>query len=212
MAFTVAYPTSGDVPAPGAVALWLTARGEPFEQPGPNELKLTFLPLRFRITPTALHTHIDVTPTVPLTRLVDLLFDFSVFAGADVRLHGAGSVTRPRLWITLADEQDRLRISQCLRRAEEHGNRDEVVRGLWRVVDVVRDGHDDRWDTTQQRIIERCEVGSRIPLEDARFIDDSAEPGDVISVPIQHSSLHTIAWRWLCEAYPGLAEAEHTLH
>ena len=37
------------------------------------------------------------------------------------------------------------------------------------------------------------------------------EVGDVVSVPVK-GMLHCLAWRWLSEAYPGIAEAEHTIH
>ena len=41
--------------------------------------------------------------------------------------------------------------------------------------------------------------------------DAGAQPGDVIGVGVE-GSVHTLAWRWLSEAYPGLAEPDYTFH
>src|SRR5688500_5901340 len=93
-----------------------------------------------------MQAHLEVTPSVPLERMVDALFDLSNRVGADVNLVGEGPISRPELWVRLADEQDRLRIAAALRRAREHGNADEVHKRLWGIVAALRPGHDDRWD------------------------------------------------------------------
>ena len=35
--------------------------------------------------------------------------------------------------------------------------------------------------------------------------------GDLVALPVV-GQVHCLVWRWLVEAYPGIAEAEHTLH
>ena len=146
-----------------------------------------------------------------LTRMVDVLFDVSVRAGADVSLAGTGEVTRAGLWMRLADEQDRQRIAESLFRAKEHGSGDEVHKRLWAVLAALRKGHDDRWDASSQRIVELVEVGQGVSVEEAAWHTENAAVGDEISIPVE-SHLHILVWRWLSEAYPGIAEAEHTLH
>ncbi len=132
-------------------------------------------------------------------------------AGADVRLVGHGAVTRSLLWMLLADEQDRLRITGALQRAEEHGHRDEVYKRMWGVLSTLRTGHDDRWDTASERVVECVEVGDGISLEEAAWHTEDPKSGDQIRIPVA-GFLHCLVWRWLSEAYPGIAEAEHTLH
>lgn len=215
MAFAVSFPTTGPCPSPDELASWLKERGEPFEVEGPDTVQLRALPVRFVLTPGqhALQAQIDVTSTTPLSRLVDLLFAVSVRAGADVRLTGEGEMTRPALWMHLADEQDRLRIAESLQRAAEHGTREEVTKRLWAIVASLRPGCDDRWDADRQRIVQLLEVGEPdgISLEEARWHVDDPKPGDVIPVPVR-GFLHILAWRWLSETYPGIAEASHTGH
>lgn len=213
MAFTVTFPTSGPVCTADDLAAWLTERGEPHLVSGPTTVTLRALPVRFVAAPdqSALQAHLDVTSTVPLSRLVDVLFEVSMRAGADVSLAGVGQVTRPALWMQLADEQDRLRVAESLERAVEHGNADEVHKRMWAVLATLRSGHDDRWDTQQQRVVELVEVGEGISVEEARWHADDPQPGDIIRVPVK-GWIHALVWRWLSEAYPGIAEAERTLH
>lgn len=215
MAFTVTFPTSGPLPDPEQVAEWLRERGEPFGCPQPSCLQLRALELRVDIAPDhdSMKVILDVSSTMNLTRVVDLVFELSILAGADVRLTGVGEVTRGALWMRLADEQDRLRIAESLYRAEIHGNREEVLQRLWQVVAAIRAGHDDRWDVKRERIVELKEVGAPdgISLADAAWHTDNPEPGDVIAVGVE-GSVHTLAWRWLSEAYPGLAEPDFTFH
>lgn len=190
-------------------------RGEPFECPQPTAIQLRALDLRVELSPgqDSMKGLLEVTSGMNLSRVVDLVFELSVFAGADVRLAGLGEVSRGALWLRLADEQDRLRIAEALERAEVHNRRDEVGQRLWQVVAATRPGRDDRWDATKQRVVELQEVGAPdgISVADAHWHTDDPEVGDVISVAVD-GSVHTIAWRWLSEAYPGLAEAEHTFH
>ena len=215
MAFTVTFPTSGKVPCSDDVASWLRERGEPFSCPQPDCLQLRALELRIDIAPDqgSMKVMIDITSTLYLTRVVDLVFELSILAGADVRLTGEGEVSRGALWMRLADEQDRVRIAEALQRAEIHGNREEVGKRLWQVVAAIRPGKDDRWDATAGRIVELCEVGAPdgISLADAAWHADNPEAGDVIAVGVE-GSVHTLAWRWLSEAYPGLAEPDFTFH
>jgi hypothetical protein len=213
VAFTVTFPTSGPVCSAAELAGWLTDRGEAFTDDGPSTVVLRALPIRFVASPDqqALLAHLEITSNVPLTRMVDVLFEVSMRAGSDVRLAGVGQVTRAALWMRLADEQDRLRIAEALERAVEHGNADEVHKRLWAVLATLRAGHDDRWDAQQQRVVELLEVGEGISVEQAAWHASDPGPGDEIRVPVD-GWLHCLVWRWLSEAYPGIAEAEHTLH
>lgn len=217
MAFTVRFPTSGPCPTPERVAAWVNAHGEPYEFEGDHTLALRALPVQFVAAPDAdaLVAYLDVTAWVPLARLVDLLFGISVEAGADVRLAGQGEITRAALWMRLADEQDRVRIAEALRRAEDHGNRDEVLTRLWAVVATFRARHDDRWDVVRERIVEMREVGGDegIDTDEASWFADDPKTGDVVGVPVDHGQfMHCLAWRWLNETYPGIAESHSTLH
>ena len=212
MAFTLTFPTSSPVCPPDELAAWLTDRGEPHVVDG-EVISLRALPMRFVAAhdQDALQCQLELTSAVPLTRMVDVVFNVSVRAGADVHLAGRGGVNRAALWMVLADEQDRQRVAESLLRAAHSANRDEILRRLWGVLAAARPGHDDRWDATSERVVELLEVGEGIPLEDARWHTDDPQAGDVIAVPVR-GTLHCLAWRWLSEAYPGIAEAEHTLH
>lgn len=215
MAFTVTFPSSGPVPQPADAAAWLTERGEPFELEGPTTIALRALPVRLVMAPdqSAMKAHIEVTSSCPLSRMVDMLFALSVRAGADVFLAGTGQVTRAALWLSLADEQDRKRLAESLVRAKEHGASAQIHKRLWALVAALRPGHDDRWDAQRQAVVELREVGGEggLSVEEAKWHTANPEPGDVVAVPVR-GFLHTMAWRWLSEAYPGIAEAEHTLH
>ena len=212
MAFTITFVGSGTVPARSDLETWLTEQGEPFEADTPTTLQLRALPMRLVAAPDqSLMAQFDVTETAPLTRMVDVLFEISVRAGADVRVAGAGEISRQALWIRLADEQDRLRIAAALLRANEHGNREDVVQRLWAVVAALRPDRDWRWDVQRERVVELRDVGGPdgIPVEEARWHRDDLRTGDVVAVPVE-GFVHTLVWRWLSEAYPGIAEAEHT--
>lgn len=210
MALTVTFPTSGPPTPVQTLAAWLTERGEPFTE-GEDSVALRALPVRFVSSPlnASLQAQLEVVTSMPLTRLVDTLFEVSVRAGADVNLAGHGPITRPHLWLLLADEQDRMRIAAGLRRAREHGNADEVHKRLWAIVAAVRGGHDDRWDATAERVVEMLEVGDAVSVEQARWHapDPNVDPkvGDAVAVPVS-GYVHCLVWRWLSEAYPGLAD------
>lgn len=219
MAFSVSFPTTGPCPSRDSVASWLTELREPFDPEGDGTLVLRAMPVRFVALPDqgALHAHLEVNATVPLTRLVGVLFDVSVRAGADVRLTGVGEIARSGLWMRLADEQDRIRIHTALTRAEEHGRLESVLTRLWAVVSALRPLSDDRWDRRAGRIVALKEVGSAdgISRDDALWHAEDPETGDVVLIPVDHAHhVHTLAWRWLSEAYPGLAvdTHHHTLH
>jgi len=159
-----------------------------------------------------LEAEIHISSTIPLTRLVDLLFDLSLHVGADVSLDGVGDVTRQALWLRWADEQDRLRIAGCLDRAHQQlANPNEIHQRLWAKIAALRPGREDLWDAQQRRIVELVDVTPQ-DHHDTRRLHPEADEGTVVPVPVRDSFLHVIAWRWLSSAYPGLAEPEHTLH
>jgi hypothetical protein len=202
VAFTVTFRSSEPPTPVPTLAEWLTERGEPFAMEGDDTLLLRALPVRF-LAATSLQAQIEVVPNLMLTRLVDTLFEISVRAGTDVHLAGHGPVTRPELWLRLADEQDRQRIAVALRRAREHGNADEVHKRLWATIAILRGGHDDRWDAATERVVELLEVGEGLTVEQARWHMEDPKPGDTVAVPVS-GTVHCLAWRWLSDAYPGL--------
>jgi hypothetical protein len=205
MAFTITFPTSGPAPTMDAISSWLVADGEPFEDEGPGTVSLRALPVRLVLRKGALQAWIEVTPDAPLSRVVDLLFSLSMEAGSDVRLVGTGEVTRPQLWVRLADEQDRMRINRALDEAEVHGNHAEVLQRLWAVLTEVGKGRDLRWDPTAGRVVEFVEVGvpGGLPTEEAHWLSEDPHTGDLVARPVE-GALHLLLWRWLSEAYPGL--------
>ncbi len=219
MAFTVTFRTAGAAPPTSAeLAAWLTERGEPFLQEGPDTFVLRALPMRL-IGPRPgaeggagkVVAHLDPTPVSQLIRLVDTVFHLAMRCGADVHLAGTGVVHRSSLWVVLAEEQDRQRIASALERAREHGNADEVHKRLWAVLQSLRPGTDCRWDATLERVVELVDVGEQISVDDARFHDLDAKTGDVVQVPVD-GMIHVLVWRWLSEAWPGLCEHDHSLH
>ncbi len=212
MAFTLTFPTSAALPSASEVAEWLHQRGEPVELVGEHMVQLRALDLRIEVDERQARARLEMAPELPLSRVVDLLFDLSIFLGADVRLTGVGEVSRGMLWMALADDQDRVRIATALERARLLGKSEEVGAKLWQIVSAVRPGCDDRWDSTHERVVELKEVGAAdgISIADAAWHVDDPEPGDVIPVPVE-GHVHILAWRWLSEAYPGLAESEHSL-
>lgn len=212
MAFTVTLHTAGPIPPADSLAEWLTQQGEPFEIEGPHHLGLRALPVRLAIEEEegSIRAQINITPSLPLMRLVDLLFDLSVVAGADVRLAGTGEVNRPALWMRLADDQDRQRIAKALALAAEHGNQEDVIRRLWSVLSVLHPKHDVRWSIERACIVEMKEVGANggISIEEANWHAPDAQLGDLVAIRLP-GYLHSLAWRWLSEAYPGLSEATY---
>jgi hypothetical protein len=207
VAFTITFPTTGPSPALDAIAQWLVAAGEPFDEEGTGTLALRAVPVRLVLRKGELQAWVDMTPDAPLARMVDLLFAVSMEAGTDVRLVGTGDVSRPQLWVRLADEQDRSRIARALERAEVHGNVAEVLSQLWAVLAEVGRGRDLRWDSAARRVVELVEVGvpGGLPTEEAHWLAEDAHTGDLVARPVD-GALHLLLWRWLSEAYPGLAE------
>ena len=212
MSFEVRFKTVDGPMERDALSAWLMQRGEPAAD-HEEGLALKALPVTFSSHDGWLWAALDITAACPLARLVDMLFDLSIELGADVELADRGEISRPRLWLLLADEQDRVRLASALVRSREHSNSIEVLRRLWSMIDSVRDGHDDRWDAAQERIVEVIEVGgpSGLSLSDARRMSGEAEIGEEVVVPVE-GHLHTLAWRWFSESYPGVAESQHTMH
>ena len=209
MAFTVLLQTVGPVPPRTDLAEWLIEQGEPYTEEGPQTLALRGLPVRLVIEQEegVIQAQLEITPTLPLMRLIDLLFDLSVVAGADVRLAGMGDVSRPTLWMRLADEQDRQRIQTAILRSVEYGNQEEVLRRLWSVLAVIQPGVDIRWRAEHASIVFMKEVGADggISIEEAAWHSTAPTLGDLIAIPVV-TYQHSLAWRWLSEAYPGLQE------
>lgn len=207
MAFTITFPASGPAPTIEAIRSWLVAIGEAYDEEGPGTVSLGALPVRLVLRKGELQAWIEVTPDAPLARVVDLLFSISMEAGADVRLVGTGEVTRPQLWLRLADEQDRRRIARALGQAEVHGNHAEVLQRMWAVLAEIGRGRDLRWDAVAARVVEFVEVGvpGGLPTEEAHWLTEDPHTGDLVARPVE-GALHLLLWRWLSEAYPGLAE------
>jgi hypothetical protein len=209
VAFTITFPMTGDRPTAPDVTQWLTELGESFEHEGPHCIALRALPCRMMIDPeqASVHAWLDIDDETPVARLIDLVFSFSVLAGADVQLAGVGDIHRASLWLRLADEQDRVRICAALERSELQGRRDEVVQGIWALCSELNPGRDTRWDAAGARIVEMLEVGdpSGIDLESARWLSEDIAPGDLLGRPLGGYP-HLTIWRWLSETYPGFAE------
>lgn len=206
MAFTVLFPTQAAPPAVDLVADRLIALGEPIEREGVRTLALRALRARLVIEPDGpMRAHLDVGRETPLVRLVDVIFEISSLAGADVHLAGAGAMNRARLWLKLVDEQDRARLVEALAQAVSHSWGAEAARGLWAMLAEAHKGRDVRWDGSTGRIVEMVEVGVGIPVGEAAWLADGAKEGDLVPRPLAGQP-HVLAWRWLSEAYPGLCE------
>lgn len=205
MSLAVSLHTTGPVPDAEALERWLTEQGEPFTREG-DRLALRALPVTLEPEgPEDLQALLSVSADTPLSRLVDLLFDLSVVAGADVMVTGE-TLTRAGLWVRLADAQDRLRIARALDHAEERGSRDEVLRRLWATLAALEPGRDVRWSAELRGVVELREVGAPggLTIEDAAAHGDH-ELGDLVPVPVP-GPLHLLVWRWLSEAYPSLSD------
>lgn len=207
MAHCAVLHTTGPAPEGEELRRWLIEQGEPFEADADDALVLRALPLRLSVDEDTGHVcaDFDVTPALPLSRLVDLLFDLSVVCGADVHLAPRGTVTRAALWMQLADEQDRMRLRDALARADEHGKLDTVLRRLWAILGTLRPGCDLRWSAEHGAIVDLREVGSPggLTVEEATVLQPDAELGDPVAVPV-HGTVHILAYRWLSTAFPSL--------
>ena len=206
MDFTIRFPTGGPSTDLEALVGWLTERGEPCEGVD-RGVSLLALPVTFMWDEDVLLVTSRVTPNLALSRLVDLVFAVSLQVGGDAVLEEVGPVSRPELWLLLADEQDRLRIGAALERSRQLGNSNDVMRHLWSVVHTLRRGKDDRWDAARERIVEVVEVGDGgLSVLDARRVDPEVSDGDEVTLPVQ-GYVHTLAWRWFAETYPSIAES-----
>lgn len=204
----VAFRTTTPPASARDLSAWLTEIAEPCTEE-PDRVTLRALPARLSLAPLA--AEVSVQEWTPVVRLVDVLFEVAARAGADLDLDGR-VVNRSDLWLVLAEEQDRLRIAAALRRARARGNADEIHRRLWSVLASLRPGHDNRWDTTHERVVELVEVVEPPPAGDAeseRFASDPAT-GDLVQRPVP-GPIHLLVWRWLSEAYPGVCEPDHSL-
>lgn len=207
MAYTVHFPTSGPILSIEAIADWLAANAEAADREGPHTLALRAVPMRVVVAPdAAVKADVDVTSSVKLDRVVSLVFTLALELGSDVRLSDTGKLTRGQLWLRLADEQDRRRIGEALEKADVHGRRDEVMRGLWALLSSLREGDDIRWDVGRQAAVRLVEIGEEggISLEDAAWHCEEPREGDTVALPVV-GDVHILAWRWLAEAWPALA-------
>ncbi|TVQ91379.1 MAG: hypothetical protein EA397_09990 [Deltaproteobacteria bacterium] len=201
MATTLTLHTTSEMPGIDNLARWLTEQGEPYEL-DEDRLVLRAIPLSLDpADPQHLVAQAEVQADLPLTRLVDLIFDLSVLCGADV-LHQGRALSRAGLWLLLADEQDRLRIAAALDQASERGNADEVLRRLWAVLNTLYPSQDIRWNADLHSIVQVIEVGAPggLPLEEAA----DHELGDLVPRRLSGTP-HLLAWRWMSEAYPSLS-------
>jgi hypothetical protein len=205
VAFTLTFVSTEKPPTIDVLAEWLAERGEPFVAEDGDEVALLAVPVRFRSAADghSLQAEVDVAPNVSLTRLVDTVHDVSLRSGADLDLAGTGVVTRAQLWILLADEQDRLRIATALRTARQSAVADDVHRRLWAMIASIRPGHDDRWDTLTERVVEVQEAAPGVAQDGAQSPPSPADGGPTLQVPVG-GFVHCLVWRWLSEAYPRL--------
>jgi hypothetical protein len=198
----IALQTSGELPATQAMTSWLTEQGEPFTLED-DRIVLRALPVS--VEPEGVHelgVQVVLTFTTPVMRAVDLIFDLSVLAGADVVV-AEDRTNRAGLWLRLADEQDRMRIAMALALAKERGSADEVLRRLWAVLHSLHPQQDVRWSAEVEAIVRLEEVGAPdgVPLEAA----GDRQIGDLVPRRLPGAP-HLLVWRWLSEAYPSLAE------
>ncbi len=207
MAITFGFPTTGPLPDLDGLAVWLDGEGEAHDVEGTDTLALKALPLRIVHAGASVRAHLELGPDTRVSRALRLVYALSGRLGADVRLSGVGTIDRASLWLRLADEQDRLRLAAAIARAETHPQRDEIARLLWAVVGAASPGRPVRWDTSADRVVEVREVGTPdgISRDEAAFHAQGGEAGDEVNVPVA-PPIHILAWRWLSEAWPALAD------
>lgn len=201
------YRLGADPVAPdlAEISASLAAMGEAFELGGPDEpgvIHLRALPVVLRRTERDLSAEIALTPSVPIARLLALIYDLALQLGGEVTLDGASPTERAAAWLCFADDQDRLRIARAIDRAE--GRAEEVLRGLWDILVVLGQGRDLRWHPREARIVEvdRGELG----LEDEPTLSEEEVMDPLLTVREAAPGTHILAWRWLTEAWPALAE------
>jgi len=207
MKFVIRFPSLLSEISTQGLQEWLKERGEPCDLTEDGRVALQAMPLVFTLEETQWKAEAKVEPSVPLSRLVDLLFATSMHLGSDVLLDAVGPVGRPDLWLLWADEQDRQRLARSLVVARDTGNSNEILKRLWSVIHTLRKGRDDRWDASWERIVEVVPVGDEgMNLSDARRLQPDVEEGGELAVPVG-GYLHTLAWRWFSESYPSMAES-----
>jgi hypothetical protein len=187
----ITFPSLLPAPTADRLGAWLAQRGEPCVVDS-SRVSLRALPVVFQAPDGTgnLTARVALTADLPITRLIDVLFDVSLLVGADVHLVGYGEVSRAWLWLSMIDEVDRMRLADAVRRAEEHGNKEDVLQRLWALSSTLCPGCDVRWDAARMRFVELHE-----------------ETGDNRLVPVPADRmLHVVAWRWLCDAWPAVAE------
>ena len=98
MAITVTFPTNRPLCTIDELSAWLSDRGEPFASDD-ESIHLRAFPMRFVAAgeQATLKCHIEVTPGMPVQRMVDVVFHVSVQAGADVHVAGEGQRSRATL-------------------------------------------------------------------------------------------------------------------
>lgn len=174
------------LPSVAAIASWLTDSGEPVLVEG-RRISLRALGAHLVAEEGLLVAHIDLTASTPVVRLVDLLFDLSSHIGSDLHDVARKPVTRPTVWFELAAEQDRIRVGAALARSLEHGVRQVMVQRLWALGASLFPNRDVRWDAASARFVEVVDEGPVCrPLADDR-------------------AANVLAWRYLSEAWPGVA-------
>lgn len=200
----------GDRTAPplSELTAWLAALGEPFEPPEDGAVRLRALPVVLHRAPGSLEAEILLTPSVPLSRLLALIYDLALQAGAEVALladdpdHPHAATERATAWLRFADEQDRLRIGRAIGRAE--ARTDDLLRGLWDILVALGRGRDLRWHPTRARIVEvdASDLDSR---EDPTLSEEEATD-PLLVVRAVEPGTHILAWRWLTEAWPSVTD------
>jgi hypothetical protein len=204
VAQTLQFTTVGPLPTASELEAWLTEQGEPFVSEQLHVITLRALPLTLSFTQEGLRGEVCLHEDVPLTRLVRLLFDLALRVGGELRLTEVGVVDRAGLWVRLADEQDRHRIVAALRRADQHGQREDVLTSLWSLLCTLGHGQDLRWDPVLESIVAVRDVLRTRELDGLGDVtEDDPTPVGSIAVPVQ-SEMHMLAWRWLSEAHPSL--------
>ncbi len=174
------------LPSVTGVAAWLTDSGEPVVVDD-RRIVLRALGAFLVHEGSQLVAHIDLAASTPVVRLVDLLFDLSSHIGSDLHDAAGTTVTRPTVWFQLAAEQDRIRVGSALARSLEHGVRQVMVQRLWALGASLFPDRDVRWDVTS-----------------ARFVEVVGEGPVLRSLPDDRAA-NLLAWRYLSEAWPGVA-------
>jgi len=202
VSISLEFRTGRPVASVAEVADWFLNQGEPCEPQGPTTIALLALPVHLILHPHRMEAQIDLTPKVPLHRLVRVMADLAIQLGAETVFHER-TMGRSELWLVLAEEQDRMRIQDALDRAEALHCRSEVLTQLWQLLGAMGQGRDLRWDLSSHRIIEFVDTGPLDATEDTVDTVTTQAPGPLR--PLQpFEQAHITAWRWLSEAWPNL--------